>query len=157
MAVVERLAARALVLSPARRVLLLKFRFPWREADIWITPGGGIEPGETARAAILRELHEETGLVLPSIGAELWTREQPLAWNGREILLRERYFLAEVAEFEPSAVLLGDEGDWFRGYRWWPLDEIPDASEAFAPRRLGALARTILREGAPPQPIAIPI
>jgi 8-oxo-dGTP pyrophosphatase MutT (NUDIX family) len=156
-AVTERLAARALVLSPERRILLLKFRFPWREIDMWITPGGGIEPGEDARAAVIRELHEETGLVLHEPGREIWTRDHLLAWSGREVLLRERYFLVEVAEFEPRPVALGAEADWFLDFRWWPLDEIPDSGEEFAPSRLGALTRTLLREGPPPRPTVIPI
>ncbi len=159
MAIRERLAARALVLSAERRVLLMKFRFPWQQADLWITPGGSLEPGEDARAAVIRELHEETGLVAPSIGAELWTRDHDLTALGLEILQRERYFLVQVDEFEPHARSLqeGDERDWFRGFRWWPVDEIPDASDEFAPRALGALTRTLLRDGPPARPLAIPV
>jgi 8-oxo-dGTP pyrophosphatase MutT (NUDIX family) len=158
MTVKERRSARVLVLSPTRRVLLMKFRFPWHEGDVWITPGGGLEPGETAEAAAVRELFEETGLTLPRVGPELWTREHPLSWSGRTVLLCERYFLAEVAEFEPRAVdLPGDEGVWFRGFRWCPVDEIPDESLEFAPRRLGAFVRALLREGPPATPRVIPI
>lgn len=35
-----------------------------RHPGQWAWPGGRVEPGETAEAAALRELHEETGLVL---------------------------------------------------------------------------------------------
>ena len=34
----------------------------------WSLPGGHIEPGETARAAATRELHEETGLLVALAG-----------------------------------------------------------------------------------------
>lgn len=33
------------------------------DGDFWSHIGGGVEPGETAVQAIVRELHEETGLV----------------------------------------------------------------------------------------------
>lgn len=43
------------------RLLLVRVR----GRDCWELPGGGIEPGETARAAAVRELHEEGGQTLP--------------------------------------------------------------------------------------------
>ena len=152
-------AARALVLSPQSRMLLMKFQFPWREAGLWITPGGSLNPGETARDAAKRELREETGLQVSELGPEIWTREHDLSPQGRRILQRERYFLVRVDEFEPRAAELesGEEADWFRGFRWWPLDEVPDVSEDFAPRRIGQLVRKLLRDRAPEKPFAIPV
>lgn len=35
-------------------------------ADNWLLPGGGIEPGEPAAAAAIREAHEETGIKVDS-------------------------------------------------------------------------------------------
>ena len=34
-------------------------------AGAWVPPGGGVDPGESAAYAALRELQEETGIVLP--------------------------------------------------------------------------------------------
>jgi ADP-ribose pyrophosphatase YjhB (NUDIX family) len=42
------------------RVLLIKRR----DVPVWVLPGGGIESGESAEAALLREIFEETGLVV---------------------------------------------------------------------------------------------
>ncbi|MGW5687809.1 NUDIX hydrolase [Nonomuraea sp. NPDC003754] len=54
----EPLAAEVWVTDPAfQQVLLVKHR--WRG---WVPPGGKVEPGESPRAAAVRELAEETGL-----------------------------------------------------------------------------------------------
>lgn len=155
----ERFAARTVVLTPEHRVLLMKFHFPWRPEDVWITPGGSLEPGETARSAARRELREETGLELAEVGTELWRREHDLSPYDVPILQRERYFLVRVEEFEPRADWLqaGEERDWFRGYRWWPVDDLPDFAEHIAPRRLGELVRQLLRDGPPATPATIPV
>lgn len=66
-----RRAMRVLVVDDADRILL------FRDSDLglapvphwWITPGGGVDPGESDAAAAVRELHEETGLVVT--GADL--------------------------------------------------------------------------------------
>jgi 8-oxo-dGTP pyrophosphatase MutT (NUDIX family) len=42
------------------RVLLARHA----EGDVWLLPGGGIEPGETPADAAVREMWEETGLLV---------------------------------------------------------------------------------------------
>ncbi|MEO8301763.1 MAG: NUDIX domain-containing protein, partial [Rhizomicrobium sp.] len=61
-----RQAARAILMDDSGRVLLIHFAMP-RGDDIytfWATPGGGLEPGENAMAAVKREVLEELGLSL---------------------------------------------------------------------------------------------
>lgn len=43
--------------SSRKQVLLIKRR----DIPVWVLPGGGLEPNETAEEAILREMKEETG------------------------------------------------------------------------------------------------
>ncbi len=53
--------AGAVVRDEAGRILLvLRGREPSR--GLWSLPGGRLEPGETAEAALVREVREETGL-----------------------------------------------------------------------------------------------
>src|SRR4051812_18702373 len=58
-----RRTARALLLDADRRLLLARHDFTDRHigAVIWAPPGGGLEPGETAVDAVVRELLEEVG------------------------------------------------------------------------------------------------
>lgn len=53
----------AAVADPAGRVLFVaQTRGPF--AGHWLLPGGGIEPGEAAETAVVREVREETGLTI---------------------------------------------------------------------------------------------
>ncbi len=48
----------------AGRVLLVKHR----DTDRWVAPGGAIEPGETPADTAVREMWEETGLIVDLVG-----------------------------------------------------------------------------------------
>ena len=57
-----RLAARALILQDDR--LLLVNAYPGGRSDLWCAPGGGVEAGASLPANLIREVHEETGLIV---------------------------------------------------------------------------------------------
>ncbi len=146
-------AARAVVLDPDRRVLLVRFDFPAR--TVWAAPGGGVEPGETHEDAIRRELLEEAGFAEPVVGPELWTRLHVIPFlNGRWDGQRERYFLVETPVFEPSPTLSWAElnAEYIFDIRWWTLDQLEQAAVTFAPRSLPELVRSLLRDGTRARP-----
>ena len=53
------LGVRALVRDEDGRILLIRHSY----TPGWLLPGGGVERGETAEAAVVRELREESGVV----------------------------------------------------------------------------------------------
>jgi 8-oxo-dGTP pyrophosphatase MutT (NUDIX family) len=68
-AAIRRLVGGALVLVPSvtacifddhNRLLLLRHT----DRDVWATPGGTIEPGESPADAVVRECHEELGVLV---------------------------------------------------------------------------------------------
>jgi 8-oxo-dGTP diphosphatase len=64
----QRLAAYALVVDSAGRVLLARHPDERRHIGRWLLPGGGVEHGEHPEQAVIREVCEETGLAV-QVGA----------------------------------------------------------------------------------------
>lgn len=145
-------AARAVVLDPDDRILLLRWVNEDHGVDVWLTPGGGLYEGEGREEGLRRELREETGLTSFEAGPVIWTRRHLLPWYGRTIDQRETFVLVRVPAFEPAPrPALAEEG--VEEIRWWTLDEIEASSATFAPRRLAALLRDLLESGPPGKPI----
>jgi TDG/mug DNA glycosylase family protein len=145
----ERRAARALVLDSDGRTFLMCWPRPHGSA-FWVTPGGGVEQGETELDALRRELHEELRLVEPEVGPLLWRRDVTFPWRGSALRQRETYRLVRVEpdHVRPAPLLDGRAGET----RWWTLDEIAASSELFAPRDLAHLLRDVLEHGPPSEP-----
>jgi ADP-ribose pyrophosphatase YjhB (NUDIX family) len=76
-----RIAAGALFFDEAGRVLLVKPHYK----DGWDIPGGYVEPGESPRAACIREVQEELG-ISPVIGGHLVVDWAPAEHEGDKVL-----------------------------------------------------------------------
>ena len=144
-----RTSAKLVVVDPAGRVLLLDCTDPGAPKTRWQElPGGGVEPGEDAAQAAVREVLEEAGVVVPleAVGPLLWTQVASFTWRrqrhtalheGRVARLPGPPVLAPVAftDAEQGTIL---------GSRWWPLEEISAHPGRFFPRHLPALLARML-------------
>ncbi|MDZ4312284.1 MAG: NUDIX hydrolase [Cypionkella sp.] len=82
-------------------------------AAMWDLPGGGREGDETAEACLLRELHEEFGLLLPP---ERLIRRK--VWPSMMDAARPSVFFAgKITAAEIAAIRFGDEGQYWQMMR----------------------------------------
>jgi 8-oxo-dGTP pyrophosphatase MutT (NUDIX family) len=139
---VVRNAARVLLLDPEGRVLLVQGGDPADPAagTWWFTPGGGMEPGETAEVAAAREALEETGHRVASLTGPVARRSSVFPFDGRLIEQREQFFTARVPAFEPTTEGWTElERRALSGLRWWTLDELRATTETVFPPNLADL------------------
>ncbi|MGC8832448.1 MAG: NUDIX hydrolase [Armatimonadota bacterium] len=99
---------RAVAVVPRRStILFLRHSHQDPEREYWVLPGGGVNPGESAVDAVLRELREEAGL-RAHVEKLLYVTDRPNGVPGPEIAF---YFLCRTTEEPtPGAELLTREG-----------------------------------------------
>jgi ADP-ribose pyrophosphatase YjhB (NUDIX family) len=144
-------AARAIVLDPDDRVMLLRYD---ENDGFWATPGGSLEPGETHEQAVVRELREELGVGHVDLGPHLATRTKDHQVAGRDVRQAERYYLARVRpeNVDPQSAASPDN---IQEWRWWTLAELAATSQAVYPAELAGMVRDILASGPPSAPLTL--
>lgn len=94
----------------------------------WQTPGGGIDPEETPLRAAVREVYEETGLVVDprDLRGPVGTRVVVHGYSDRVLLQHETFYLLHTERFHPvHAALTAREAERRVETRWFPLDAPP--------------------------------
>lgn len=124
--------AKVVVLGPDHSVLLI--RHSYVVSTQWMLPGGGVRRGEDAADAAVREVLEETGIVLASV--RLHGEFLDTARGARNHI---SIFIGKGAG-EPSC-----DGREIVAADWHPLDALPDSIAS------GSLKRIVeVRDGLPP-------
>jgi double-stranded uracil-DNA glycosylase len=129
-----RRAVRAVVVDPEDRVLLLRYGAGYDQW--WITPGGGIDAGESDEQALRRELREELGVEEFELGPLLFERERHFLGEPGFGGQTNRSYLVRIPAFEARAISEADEARWFA---LGELDDVPTS-----PYDLPALIRNAI-------------
>lgn len=110
----------ALVFDEERRVLLVR---PTRRDTVWVAPGGAVDPDEAPQDAVVREVWEETGLLVePTELRGVFGGPEYRVWyaNGDEV----GYMMA-VYECRATGGELRADGEEIVEARYFSLSELP--------------------------------
>ena len=146
-----RTAARVILLDEHDRVLLIRGHDADQpERSWWFTVGGGIDAGESAREAAVREVREETGIVLAddALVGPVLTRSAIFDFFFEHCRQDEEIFLARVPA---SSFVAEDRSGWtaleqdvIDELRWWSLADLAAVEIEVFPEGLATLVAGLL-------------
>ena len=147
MTVLDRRAARVVLVDRADRTLLLRGGDPARPGlRWWFTPGGGLNEGETSAEGAARELYEETGLrVEPAdLGDPVWHQVTQFSYDNRKYRQEQDFYLVRVPEWQIDTTGFDvEEQRTIDDHRWWTAAELDTTAETVYPENLAELLRRI--------------
>ncbi len=108
-------------------------------AEAWQMPQGGIDGGEDARTAALRELQEEVGTSDATILAESadWYRYDlpdhlvPVIWGGKYRGQKQKWFALRLNGDDSSINIHAGDHPEFSEWKWIPMAQLPEVIVPF--------------------------
>ncbi|MGH3761016.1 NUDIX hydrolase [Actinophytocola sp.] len=154
-----RIGARVLLLDSRDRVLLIHARDPDQpDHHWWELPGGGVDPDETLEDAAIREVAEETGIQLDTLGPRLWIRESRFRYRNHHHHRIDHVFLARPPHTDPTVTTRPSDNEKLGliERRWLTPDDLDASSDKLLPPSLPAFLRDIVNGHLPAEPISMP-
>ena len=143
-----RRAARVVLVADGRVLLQHGFDPGRPEAGSWwLTPGGGLNDGESVEDGAVREVLEETGLRLSpaQLGPVIATRVAYFEFEHRRFRQSESFFAVNVEAFTPQHHGWDEvEQRALLDHRWWTVDELRTTDETVYPSELADLVSAVL-------------
>ena len=143
-----RRAARVVLVADGRVLLQHGFDPGRPEAGSWwLTPGGGLNDGESVEDGAVREVLEETGLRLSpaQLGPVIATRVASFEFEHRRFRQSESFFTVNVEAFTPQHHGWDEvEQRALLDHRWWTVDELRTTDETVYPSELADLVSAVL-------------
>lgn len=144
---VRRKSAKVLLFDLDGMVLLLSGVDPTLPSHppFWFPVGGGIESGETIEEAAIREVEEETGLVLFELGPVVMTRQAYFEFEGDFYDQEETYFAVRTGSFVPDSKGWTETEQRVLGRpKWWHLNDLRSTKETIYPEGLAEIVEQLL-------------
>lgn len=136
----HRRVSRVVLLDENDRFLLLLTASPRLQTPVvrWLTPGGGVEDHESHAEGAIRELFEETGLRVDSVGEPIWSIEGQSIFNdGHVQSTYSEYFVVRTTSFElTNENWMDNEFVDITDVRWWTVEELNTSGEKYSPEPL---------------------
>ncbi len=152
-------SSRAIVLNKRNEIFLFRYTFDFvaEKESIWITPGGGLDEGESFEEALKRELFEELGIELTEPAPFVFYRN-PLyeLKNGGTVQSEERFYL--VACDDKTFSYDGwteSENKRMTAGKWWSVEEIRQSEETFFSKDIVEILERLSQGEIPKEPIEI--
>lgn len=117
------LGVRAVVTDEAGKVLLIQHTY----IKGWYLPGGGVERGETAETAVVRELQEEAGVSALSRPVLVSAHSNEVLHPGDHVLVYR------IDRWEPCA---SDSAGEIHAVGWFDPDDLPEETTKATRRRI---------------------
>ena len=140
-----RLTSRIVVMDPEGSILLFRTAAPDSSGfSRWITPGGGVDPGESHLVAAERELFEETGQTRTLNTTPIWTYDFEVTFDEADHNRgHAEYFFLKTERFEPiSSFWTPEEHIDVTDWRWWGAEELESGDDPYEPMYLPTLVRS---------------